>query len=304
VQAAAPKKVLRPPAGKYWRWSQTKIDEALATDLIVVSKNDVPQYKKYLDEAEGVPVQSIWGDLKMLGRPEMLGYPTQKPESLLERVISASSNEGDLVLDCFVGSGTTAAVAEKLNRRWIGCDLGRFAIHTTRKRLLNIPDCRPFDIKNLGAYERQHWQQASTNGAVRAYLDTILAFYRAEPVEGFAALHGRKAGRMVHVGATDAPVTIDEAEEVMDEMADNGIEACDVLGWEWEMGLHDTVPRTRGGAGSTSGCARSRARSWSDRSPRPTPCASSSSPTSTSTCVARAARPASCSRTSSSRARI
>ena len=77
---------------------------------------------------------------------------------------------------------------------------------------------------------------------MRAYIDTILAFYRAEPVDGFLQLHGRKAGRMVHVGATDAPVTIGEAEEVMDEMADNGIEACDLLGWEWEMGLHDTVP--------------------------------------------------------------
>ena len=107
---------------------------------------------------------------------------------------------------------------------------------------MNIPDCRPFDIKNLGAYERQRWQQVSGNGALRAYIDTILAFYRAEPVEGFLQLHGRKAGRMVHVGATDAPVTIDEAEEVMDEMADNGIESCDLLGWEWEMGLHDTVP--------------------------------------------------------------
>ena len=141
---------------------------------------------------------------------ERVGYATQKPEELVERIIKASSNEEDIVADFFIGSGTTAVVAEKLNRRWIGCDLGRFAIHTTRKRLLNIPDCRPFDIKNLGAYERQHWQQASSNGAVRAYLDTILAFYRAEPVEGFAALHGRKAGRMVHVGATDAPVTIDE----------------------------------------------------------------------------------------------
>ena len=123
--------------------------------------------------------------------------------------------------------------------------MGRFAIHTTRKRLLDIPDCRPFDIQNLGAYERQRWQQASGNGALRAYFDTILAFYRAEPVEGFAHLHGRKAGRMVHVGATDAPVTIDECEEVMDEMADNGIEACDLLGWEWEMGLHDTITEAR-----------------------------------------------------------
>jgi len=116
------------------------------------------------------------------------------------------------------------------------------AIHTTRKRLLNVPDSRPFDIKNLGAYERQRWQQTWGNGVVRAYIDTILAFYRAEPINGFLQLHGRKAGRMVHVGATDAPVTIDEAEEVMDEMADNGIESCDLLGWEWEMGLHDTVP--------------------------------------------------------------
>ncbi|MCP9485910.1 MAG: site-specific DNA-methyltransferase [Gaiellaceae bacterium MAG52_C11] len=172
---------------------------------------------------------------------ERTEYKTQKPERLLERAIKASSNEGDLVADFFVGSGTTAAVAEKLGRRWIACDLGRFAIHTTRKRLLNIPDCRPFEIKNLGAYERQRWRQDTGNGALRGYLDTILAFYRAEPVEGFQHLHGRKAGRMVHVGATDAPVTIDEAEEVMDELADNGIESCDLLGWEWEMGLHDTI---------------------------------------------------------------
>src|SRR5207248_266355 len=168
-------------------------------------------------------------------------YPTQKPEALLDRMIRASSNEGDLVADFFVGSGTTAAVAEKLGRRWIACDLGRFAIHTTRKRLLNIPDCRPFEIRNLGSYERQRWRQDTGNGALRGYLDTILAFYRAEAVEGFAHLHGRKAGRMVHVGATDAPVTIDEAEEVMDELADNGIESCDLLGWEWEMGFHDTI---------------------------------------------------------------
>jgi hypothetical protein len=180
----------------------------------------------------------------MLGRPEMVGYPTQKPESLLERIIDASSNAGDLVLDCFSGSGTTVAAAEKLGRGWIACDLGRFAIHTTRKRLLNIPDCKPFEIKNLGAYERQRWQRESGNGRLTDYLDTILGFYKAEPAEGFSNLHGQKAGRMIHVGATDAPVTIDELEEVMDEMADIGIESCDVLGWEWEMGLHDTISET------------------------------------------------------------
>ncbi len=230
---------------RYWRYSEARMRQLIDEGRVVQTKpGGVPQYKRYLDEMPGVPVQDLWTDLDPVNSQalERLGYETQKPEPLLTRIIEASSRPDDLVADFFCGSGTTLVAAERLNRRWIGCDLGRFAIHTTRKRLLNIPDCRPFDIKNLGAYERQHWQQASSNGAVRAYLDTILAFYRAEPVEGFAALHGRKAGRMVHVGATDAPVTIDEAEEVMDEMADNGIEACDVLGWEWEMGLHDTVP--------------------------------------------------------------
>ena len=172
---------------------------------------------------------------------ERSGYDTQKPLVLLERIIEASSSPGDLVTDVFCGSGTTLVAAERLGRRWIGCDLGRFAIHTTRKRLLDVPDCKPFDIKNLGAYERQRWQIATGNGALEAYLNTILAFYRAEPVEGFLHLHGRKDGRMVHIGATDAPVTVDECEEVMDEMADHGIAACDVLGWEWEMGLNDTI---------------------------------------------------------------
>jgi hypothetical protein len=236
----------RPYKGRYWAYTKDKMDLMHAEGRIRIPDDPttVPEFKRYLDEQVGVPIQDLWNDLDPINAKaiERLGYPTQKPSTLLERIVATSSSEGDLVADFFCGSGTTLVVAEKLNRRWIGCDLGRFAIHTTRKRLLNIPDCRPFDIKNLGAYERQHWQQASSNGAVRAYLDTILAFYRAEPVEGFAALHGRKAGRMVHVGATDAPVTIDEAEEVMDEMADNGIEACDVLGWEWEMGLHDTVP--------------------------------------------------------------
>jgi DNA modification methylase len=194
------------------------------------------------EESEGGFRPDVWDHNAIPAHSaERLNYPTQKPRTLLETVIEASSNPGDLVADFFVGSGTTVAAAERLGRRWIGCDLGRFAIHTTRKRLLDIPDCRPFDIKNLGAYERQRWQIESGNGVLRAYLDTILAFYNAEPVEGFIHLHGRKADRMVHVGATDAPVTIDETEKLMDEMANNGIEACDLLGWEWEMGLHDTI---------------------------------------------------------------
>jgi adenine-specific DNA-methyltransferase len=92
---------------------------------------------------------------------EYLGYPTQKTEEVLTKIIKASSNSGDLVADFFCGSGTTLAIAEKLGRRWIGCDLGRWAIHVTRKRLLEIENCKPFEILNLGKYERRYWQVAT-----------------------------------------------------------------------------------------------------------------------------------------------
>jgi adenine-specific DNA-methyltransferase len=112
--------------------------------------------KRYLDESPGQIAQNLWTDIAPINSQahEALGYATQKPERLLERIINTSSNPGDLVLDCFCGSGTTAAVAEKLGRRWVACDLGRFAIHTTRKRLLSIPDVRPFVVQNLGASSR------------------------------------------------------------------------------------------------------------------------------------------------------
>jgi adenine-specific DNA-methyltransferase len=233
-----------PPKG--WRYSLATMTDLDAEGRIhkPLDRTKRPRLKRYLEENEGRLVDDVWTDIPPVNSQatERSGYDTQKPLALLERIIETSSDADDLVMDAFCGSGSTLVAAERLGRRWIGCDLGRFAIHTTRKRLLNVPDCRPFEIKNLGAYERQRWQLKSGNGALGAYIDTILAFYRAEPVDGFLQLHGRKAGRMVHVGATDAPVTIDEAEEVMDEMADNGIESCDLLGWEWEMGLHDTVP--------------------------------------------------------------
>src|SRR5258708_36000667 len=110
----------------------------------------------------GVPLQSIWTDINPIAAQaaENVFYDTQKPEALLERIITASSNEHDVVLDCFCGSGTTAAVSEKLRRRWITCDLGRFAVHTARKRLLEIPNVKPFIVQNLGKYERQQWQVA------------------------------------------------------------------------------------------------------------------------------------------------
>jgi len=127
----------------------------------------------YLDEAKGVPITDVWTDIAsfqtIVNSPEITGYPTQKPEALLYRIIKASSNPGDLVLDCFAGSGTTLAVAEKLGRRWIGVDCGKLAIYTMQKRLLNIAEskdledpqkkkkygkpCKPFTLYNAGLYD-------------------------------------------------------------------------------------------------------------------------------------------------------
>lgn len=124
--------------------------------------------KQYLDESKGVPASTVWTDIqqayadprayKIGTKSEITGYATQKPEKLLERIIQISSDPGDLVADFFCGSGTTLAAAEKNGRRWIGCDLGRWGVHVTRKRLLDIEDCKPFEVLNLGKYERQHWQ--------------------------------------------------------------------------------------------------------------------------------------------------
>ncbi len=212
-------KGVRPPHGRGWAYKIETLEQFDKEGRIEWSSEGIPRLKRYLDEIEGSVIQELWADIKpVLGKSKEFLYPTQKPEALLERIIKASSNESNLVLDCFCGSGTTAAVAEKLNRRWIACDLGRFAIHTTRKRLLGIPDVKPFIVQNLGKYERQQWQVAEfpSNGKDRleeqkereaAYRKFILELYHATPVSGHAWLHGVKAGRMVHVAAVDAPVT-------------------------------------------------------------------------------------------------
>ena len=198
------------------------------------------------EESLGAVMPDTWDiPLPIGANPQKTGYPTQKPETLLERVIEASSNVGDLVLDCFVGSGTTAIVAERLDRRWVAADLGRFAVHTTRKRLLNVANLRPFLVQNLGKYERQLWQASEFGDEVEkqtlAYRRFILELYKAKPVEGYAWLHGVKTGAMVHVGTVDAPITVGDVKQVAAEFrraVGKGKDspetaAVDVLGWDF-----------------------------------------------------------------------
>ncbi len=192
---------------------------------------------------------------------EREGYPTQKPEKLIRKIVAASSNEGDLVADFFCGSGTLAAVAEKLGRKWICSDLGKFAIHTTRKRMIGVQrqlkkegkNYRAFEILNLGKYERQHFigvnpglreeeRQKQLAAKEAAFIDLILRAYRAERLENFAAFSGKKAGRMVVIGPVNLPVTRLFVEEIILECRKHHITKVDILGFEFEMGL---VPNVR-----------------------------------------------------------
>ena len=217
---------------------------------------------RYLDEQKGEVLSDIWPDINELNSMavERVDYPTQKPEALIDRIIKTSSNEGDLVADLFCGSGTTAAVAEKLGRKWIVSDLGKFAIHTTRKRMIQVQrqlkedgkDYRAFEILNLGRYERQHYigvnpnlreaeQQKQLEEKEAAFVDLILRAYRAEKTDGFAAFHGKKAGRLVAVGPVNLPVTRLFVEEVILECRQKHITRVDILGFEFEMGLFPNV---------------------------------------------------------------
>ena len=193
-------------------------------------------------------VGDVWSDIPdMMHAPkaERLNYPTQKPERLLQRIVEAASNPNSLVADFFCGSGTTLAVAEKLGRRWIGCDLGRWGIHVSRKRLLDIENCKPFELLNLGKYERQYWQgiafgatgPRTSERAFYEYLAFILRLYGAEPIAGGTYIHGKKGKAMVHIGGVDAPVTFDEIHSALDECGKLRQRELHVLGWEWEMGL-------------------------------------------------------------------
>ena len=125
---------------RYWRYSKEKMEKLIAEGRVIQTRpGAVPQYKRYLDEMPGVPVQNLWDDLSPLNNRsnETMHYGTQKPEALLERILKASSNEGDVVLDPFCGCGTTVQVAQRLNRRWIGIDITHLAIGLIKKRLFD-----------------------------------------------------------------------------------------------------------------------------------------------------------------------
>lgn len=220
--------------------------------------------KYYAEEAR--PIDDVWTWLdqhdpnRVLqvnpSGSERIDYPTQKSERLLERIIKSSSNEGDLIADFFCGSGTTLSVAEKLNRKWIGTDLGKFGIHTSRKRMIGVQrelkkagkGFRAFEILNVGKYERENF--VNTNDDLRVeqkekqaeqkekeFVKLILSAYKAEPVNSFANIVGKKRDRLVAVGPINLPVSSKFIEEIVSECKEKKLTKIDVLGFDYEMGL-------------------------------------------------------------------
>lgn len=222
-------------------------------------------FKRFIDD-DGMPLMSIWSDLPPVNSQavERLGYPTQKPVALLERIISASCPPGGLVLDCFNGSGTTTEAAERLGRRWIGIDNGKYAIHLARKRLIHLhgkpkppekpeyeyPECgtcknierkekrqrspgpfdvRPFTVENMGVYQRaEEWQDFQKNRSV--YRDAMVQVFGAVVSDTHPLLHGLKNKRTwVHVGPLDAPITTYQIHAISRAAATTEVKSVDIL---------------------------------------------------------------------------
>jgi len=182
--------------------------------------------------------------------------------------VNISSDSNDIIADFFIGSGTTLAVAEKLGRKWIGTDLGKFAIHTTRKRMIAVQrqmkkegkDYRAFEILNLGKYERQHYigvnpnlrdeeKQKQIEQKERDFVELILRAYQAQAVTGFRTFQGKRSSRMVVIGPINLPVSRLFVDAVVKECVEKQITKVDILAFEFEMGLFPNVQeeaRSRG----------------------------------------------------------
>lgn len=197
---------VRPPPGRFWAYSKEKMEEMLSQGKLYFSNSGQPYMKYYLDERPGVAASTIWTEIPILSptASERLDYPTQKPQALLERIISVGTNAGGLVLDCFMGSGTAQAVAMKLGRRFIGADINLGAIQTTTKRLLGLAETlrqRPLDtgdrqFTGFELYNVNHYE--IFRNPVQAK-ELLIEALEIQKLEFSTVFDGEKDGRMVKI---------------------------------------------------------------------------------------------------------
>lgn len=230
-------------------YSEESIRNFEAQGRIYLTKNGKKRLIRYLDEEKGEAVGDLWYDISEVNSQadERVNYATQKPEKLLERIIKASSNEGAIVADFFGGSGTTAAVAEKLGRRWITSDLGKPSCMIMRKRLIDIPDCKPFLYHSIGDYSREAFLSDKQFRRVSDLARVVMGLYGALPFDVADAPsnlgHIRNSSTLVYV---DSPNKVTNANTVkraleLRESYMGGWNKVVVLGWNFAFDIGATI---------------------------------------------------------------
>ena len=226
---------------RYWQYSKENMEKLLSENRIYQSgPGKVPRRKFYLDEAKGVPLQDIWTDIAPVQgvSKEYLKYPTQKPIALMNRIIELTTNEGDIVADFFAGSGTTLHSAEILNRKWVGSDIGRFSINTTRKRMIQVQrdkkeneeDFRSFEIYSIGSYSVNEEKKETE------FRELVLQAYKAENLNNSVFI-GKKGSTYVAIGPQALPCSRDFVDDMVEECINQGAVNLDILSFEFGMGV-------------------------------------------------------------------
>lgn len=232
--------------------SKESLEEMEKDNRIFITSQGKKRVKYYLSEAKGIALDDVWTNIPEVNSmgSENVGYATQKPEALLERIIKASSNEGDLVCDFFGGSGTTAAVAERLGRRWITCDIGKPASLVMRKRLID-QEVKPFLYQSIGDYQKEAFRNNKKLKHVGDLSQVVLGLYGALPFSpeqcndrNFGYIKGGRTLVMV-----DSPnrlttaATVKRAVEAKASLLGGGWEKVVVLGWNFAFDISQAISK-------------------------------------------------------------
>jgi len=234
------------------------LEELDSSGRIVWSKNGMPNIKQYQDELGGVELQNIWLDIGIAKGD----YPTQKPVDLLKRIIASSCPQNGIVLDAFVGSGTTCEAAEQLsdilNCSWIGIDNSKFGVHVARKRLIELNGkskgkkgegvykVRPFTVENMGYYQRGvKWDPIQVGNQADAYRQAIIELFGGEYTLYSKLLHGKKKGAWVHIGPLSNPLVTEQVMAIADEVKDTEFKKCYVLSADFDAHLTQAVNQAK-----------------------------------------------------------
>lgn len=233
-----------------WRYSKENMEKLNEAGLLYHTSSGFPKKKIYLDEMPGKPLQSIWTDINLIAgqAKELVGYATQKPEALLERIIKASSNEGDLVCDFFGGSGTTAAVAERLGRRWITTDIGKPATLVMRKRFIDH-DVKPFYYQVIGDYQREMMSGTRLFRRIGDLSQVVMQLFGALPFTE-EQLADRNWGyikderKLVYVDSPNkltGQATVKRAAEAAQSLMGGGWKKVVILGWNFAFDISQAL---------------------------------------------------------------